>query len=531
MARRSTVRRRSFLASSAASLAAPVLVRAAWSAPQPFVFKLHHAFSSVSCVHTGFIAPWARAVETQSNGRIRIDIFPSMQLGGQPEQLFDQARDRIADIVWTMPSRTPGRFPRIEVFELPFLPSRRALVASKAIQDFAAENLKDEFREVHPICFSCADRGVLHARRPIETIAGLKGLRIDVRTRFAGQALELLGAHSQTMPSAQLPMAVARRVVDGSLIPWDMVPSLRLDDVFKAHTDFAEQALSTTTFVLAMNKASYEQLPPDLKNLIDANSGQPAATMAGTMWDLQASAVAATVGQRGDAMVTLAPDEVARWRKATEPVVGGWLKEMKDRKIDGGKLIAGATSLLATYASVPEPQPPAPPKPPPPAADTKAATNNPADGGASGSAHPPPATTPVSRPAPKVASAAQPSHWWEFWKPAQAPATAMAPAPPTTKLGVAATPEPKTMAAVPAPSSSRWWQFWKSTAVPAPATAAPAHTPVVSVTASPSPAAAAVATAPPAAPPAPAAAAAVTAPPPVPPAAPPLPPRTLDIPL
>ena len=56
-----------------------------------------------------------------------------MQLGGTPPQLYDQARDGVADIVWTLPGYTPGRFPRIEVFELPFVAHKRGIVNCKAV--------------------------------------------------------------------------------------------------------------------------------------------------------------------------------------------------------------------------------------------------------------------------------------------------------------------------------------------------------------------------------------------------------------
>src|SRR5690242_1878807 len=110
--------RRQFL--TLAAVAAPAVVRSAF-ADAPVVLKLHHSFSSVSSVHNKFLAPWARKVETESGGRIRIDIFPSMQLGGAPSQLYDQARDGVADIAWVQPSNTPGRFPKTEAFELPFV--------------------------------------------------------------------------------------------------------------------------------------------------------------------------------------------------------------------------------------------------------------------------------------------------------------------------------------------------------------------------------------------------------------------------
>jgi TRAP-type transport system periplasmic protein len=489
-----TVGRRTFLASTTAALAAPALLRPARGEAAPITLRLHHASSAVSCVHANFLAPWARKIEAQSKGRLRIDIFPSMLLGGEPAQLFDQARDRIADIIWAMPSKTPGRFPRIEVFELPFVSSARALVGSKAIEDFAGDFLKAEFREVHPLCFSCADRGILHTHRSVDTLSAIHGLRLDVRTRFAGQAVQVLGGSAVPMPSGQLPLAIARRVVDGCIVPWDMVPALKLDELLKAHTDFAGRALSTTAYVLAMNETSYASLPADLKNIIDDNSGQAAAGMAGTMWDLKARAVSDAVSQNGDTIVTLAPDAVAHWRKATEPVIEAWRKQMKSRKIDGEKLLSTVHSLLEKYADTPEPQPPAPPQPPPAKAATK--TSQPA---------------PVAKPTPAAASkvtvvtpaphstpppSAPATHWWQFWKSAPAPAPATASATP---------------AAAPPAQATHWWQFWKSASASSPATAS-----------------AAPATAP-SAPPAPPAAAAVAKPAPI--TAPAPSPKALNIPL
>ena len=204
------VARRTFLASTLVSLAAPAVMRLARADAPPITLKLHHAFSAVSSVHDKFLSPWARKVEAESGGRIRIDIFPSMELGGAPAQLFDQARDGDADIVWAAPGLTPGRFPKIETFELPFLPSRRALVSSKALQDFAAIYLKDEFDEVHPLCFSCSDRGVIHAYAAVRSIEDIKELKLHVQTRLAGEAMRALGAHPVPMPSEELPAAIDR---------------------------------------------------------------------------------------------------------------------------------------------------------------------------------------------------------------------------------------------------------------------------------------------------------------------------------
>jgi TRAP-type transport system periplasmic protein len=350
--------RRTFVTSTLVSLATPAVLRLARADAPQLTLKLHHSFSAVSAVHEKFLAPWARKVEADSGGRLRIDLFPSMQLGGAPAHLFDQARDGVADIVWAAPGATPGRFPKSEAFELPFVLSHRALVNSKAIEDFAADNLQDEFREFHPLCFSCRDHGVLHTARAIKSIGDLKGLRLHVPNRLAGESVRALGAQGVSVPTPQVPMAISARAIDGCLDPWDVVPGLRLNDSLKNHTDFAEQALSTATFVLAMSRQAYDRLPRDLKTAIEGNSGQAGAGMAGAMWDLEAKAVAGAARDRGEPVVVMSGEEAAPWRKATEPVIATWQKQIKERKLDGDKLLADVHALLAKYAEEPEPEPP-----------------------------------------------------------------------------------------------------------------------------------------------------------------------------
>ena len=218
-----------------------------------------------------------------------------------------------------------------------------------------------------------------------------------------------------------MPLAVNQHVIDGCLDPWHLMPALRLNDILKTHTEFSDSSPSSTTFVLAMNSAAYDRLPRDLKAVIDGNSGQVAAGMAGAMWDIEAATVADTVVRGGNSIVTLLPEAVAHWRKLTEPVVEKWLKEMKEQKIDGGKLLASAHTFLVKYANEPEPQPPQPPAPPQASRVAAAAADGIAAAAASGAATaaadraklptPPPkvtATAPTT-PAPAATSSAAPS--------------------------------------------------------------------------------------------------------------------------
>ncbi len=341
--------RRRVLAGAGAALAMPAFIRNA-RAQAEVTLKMHHFLPAISNGHAKFLAPWSKKIEAESGGRIKIDIFPSMQLGGTPPQLYDQARDGIADIVWTLPGNTPGRFPGVETLELPFVPSKRALPNSRALQEFADTHLKDEFKEVKPLCVWAHDHGLIHANRPVRTQDDLKGLKLRFPTRLAGEALKALGATAIGMPIPQVPESLAQRVIDGAVVPWEVVPAIKVQELVKNHTEIpGSPTLYVATFVLAMNKAKYEGLPADLKAIIDKHSGQAAAEMAGKVWDEQAVVVSEMVRKRGNTVITLAEDEAAKWRKATDPVVQAWLAEMKGKGLDGGKLLESMRALIAKY--------------------------------------------------------------------------------------------------------------------------------------------------------------------------------------
>ena len=132
--------------------------------------------------------------------------------------------------------------------------------------------------------------------------------------------------------------------------------------MLKMHTEFSDFSVSSLTLVLVMNQGAYDRLPRDSRPC-SKQFGAAGGGLGGRNADVQAAAVAEMAGQSGDTIVTLLPEAVAHWRKATGSVVDIWLKEMKEQKVDGNKLLTNARALLAKYASLPEPQPAQAPAP------------------------------------------------------------------------------------------------------------------------------------------------------------------------
>ena len=342
--------RRQFLIGSGAILGAPAIITSARAQTPTVTLKLHHFLPAVSNGHAKMLAPWSRKIEAESQGKIKIDIFPSMQLGGTPPQLYDQARDGVVDIVWTLPGSTPGRFPTTEVMELPFICAQRGLVNAKAGQEFADAHLKDEVRDIKLLSYWAHDAGHIHANRQVKTMEDLKGLKLRNPTRLAGEALKALGATSIGMPVPSVPESLAQKVIDGAVVPWEVVPAIKVQELVKFHTEIVgSPTLYTASFFLAMNKARYDGLPADLKAVLDKNSGMAFAEFAGNMWDAEAVTVRDLVAKRGNIITQLDLAEKAKWVKATEPVYGAWIEQVKAKGLDGAKLVETMRALIAKH--------------------------------------------------------------------------------------------------------------------------------------------------------------------------------------
>ncbi len=319
---------------------------------QEIELKLHHFLPAPATVPSQFLEPWARKVEKDSRGRIKIDLFPSMQLGGSPPALIDQAREGVVDIVWTLPGYTPGRFPKTEVFELPFMPTNGEQ-SSKAFWEYYEKHLVDEYSDFKILAAWVHGPGLLHVKGDgVRKLEDMKGLKLRGPTRIINQLLSTLGAVPIGMPVPAVPEALSKGVIDGTVIPWEVTKTLRVAELVNTHTQFSgDRALYTATFVLAMNRARYDALPDDLKAVIDANSGLAASGEAGRVMDAGDAPARKVAEDRKNDIVTLDEAETARWREAAKSVEAAWIAEMTAKGIDAATLVQDAKDLVAKHSA------------------------------------------------------------------------------------------------------------------------------------------------------------------------------------
>jgi TRAP-type transport system periplasmic protein len=310
--------------------------------------KFHTFMAPQSNVWLTMHKAWMDKVEKDSGGRIKFEAYPAMQLGGTPVQLYDQARDGVVDIIWTLPGNTAGRFPRIEVFELPFMMTN-AEATSKAYWEYVQTVAPDEFKEVQLLALQVHGPGVIHTvDKAVKSVGDLKGLKMRAPTRQVTKLMGSLGATPVGMPLPGIPDALSKGTIQGCVIPWEVVPSVKVHELTKFHAEFdpAGGALYTTTFVMAMNKAKYNSLPADLKKVIDDNSGLATSGWLGKTQQAGDTAGRKSASDRNNTIFTVGVEEAQQFRRASRQVEVEWVEDMKKRGFDGQKLLATARSLI-----------------------------------------------------------------------------------------------------------------------------------------------------------------------------------------
>ncbi len=338
--------KRSFVFAALGALAAVALPAAAQE-----TFKIHHFVPPKAPPSSRFMMPWAEKVEKESGGRLKFQLFPTMQLGGTPPQLVDQVRDGVVDFTFTLPGYTADRFPRSEVFETPFLHTN-ALASAQAMQDYYDKYLVDEYKDYQVVLLYTHDGAVISANKPIQSLADFKGMKIRTANRGGGVFLRGVGASPVGTPVTEIQTMLSKGVIDGVLLPYEIMPAFKIQELVQNHITLAgpQPRIGTSVFAYLMNRKRYEALPADLKKVIDNNSRRNIAKWAGQTWIEVEKPGMDAAKARGNKFVTIQDAEVAKIRAAVKPEIDKFLADLSRPGFDAKKAYEDAQQMVAKYS-------------------------------------------------------------------------------------------------------------------------------------------------------------------------------------
>lgn len=321
--------------------AAVVLGATAAKADDPIVLKLSHFVPPQHAFHK-WVTGWTQKIEQESKGRIKFEIYPNGQLVGPPNRQFDAARNGITDIAFCLHGVTPGRYQMTELANLPFtFPASGVDLPemAKRMTELAPKYLAAEHQGLHILWMQMANPVVIYSKAPIKTLEDFKGKKIRYASITNKLLLESLGAVPMLVPPQEAQDALAKGVVEGAGFPHEAGFAYDLVSVVPY---VVEPPLASATFAMVMNPAKYNSLPPDLKALIDKESGVTGAMSFGKAWQDFEKFARETEIKKGIQVITLSPADVAKLKEMSKPIIE---KAIADQEKAGHK----AREFFAAY--------------------------------------------------------------------------------------------------------------------------------------------------------------------------------------
>lgn len=263
-----------------------------------------------------------------SDGRIVVEHYPGGTLLGAPE-IYDGVATGIAHIGMSNLGYTFGRFMETELLDLP-LGFPNAWVANKVVQEFYEKYQPAEWDDTVVLTLHSSPVNViLTANKPVTQLADMRGLALR-GTGYIARFVEALGATARPIATPEAYDSVARRVIDGLMIPYETVVTFRFGEV----TDYITEAWplgQVYTFYIVMNKAEWNRLGPELQGIITDYFDNEFRDKLTTMWnDIDIVGYEYAV-ESGYEFHELQGEELNRWRDVANRVINDYVEAMVAR--------------------------------------------------------------------------------------------------------------------------------------------------------------------------------------------------------
>jgi TRAP-type C4-dicarboxylate transport system substrate-binding protein len=322
-----------------------VLVAPAFAQEKTFELKVSHWVPASHPLQKS-LEDWAAAVEKASGGTIKSKVFPAQQLGKAFDH-YDMARDGIADVTYVNPGYQPGRFPIMGAGELPFLMSD-AKGGSMGLDAWYRKYAEKEMKDVKFCLAFVHTPSSLHTRtKKVVVPDDVKGMKIRPADATIANFVTQLGGTNVQSSAPEVRDIIERGVADGVFFPAGSLVLFGVDKVTKFHID---APMYVTTFVFVINKDKYSEMSERQKKAIDDNCNTEAAGRVGEFWGkFEDAGIDKVKAQSGQDVYALTPEQVALWKKASEPLIKTWGDGVRKTGVDPDAALTELRASLAKY--------------------------------------------------------------------------------------------------------------------------------------------------------------------------------------
>ena len=237
---------------------------------QPVTLKFASFTPDTEATWLNGLKPFIDAVNADPSGAVKIEAFPNGALGRNLSQQPQMVLDGVADMAFVAPGQSAGRFPDDTVFELPGL-IRNVAEGSRLAEGLTSTNSLRGYSE-YVVLASLMNTNInIYARRPIKSLADLKGMKVRILGAVTGQAVKELGMVPVLMPPNEVVEAIGRGTIDAMITSPSAFVDFGMERVASS-TYFLE--LGANSFAVLMSRAKFESLPKAAQEVLLKHGGK-----------------------------------------------------------------------------------------------------------------------------------------------------------------------------------------------------------------------------------------------------------------
>lgn len=277
---------------------------------------------------TPVIGAFCEELGKRTNGRVQVTYYPGGTLTTGPK-VYDGIINQVSDMGISHIGYTRGRFPITEMLDLPVGYSS-GFVCTHVKHDFYMKFKPKEWDDVQVLYMWSPGPNVFATRKkPLTSIEDLKGLKFRGVGR-PGDTIKALGAVPVAIEMVDVYDGVQRGLLDGTFEGVEGLAGFRQGDVVKFLTLTQRGCGLMYTFYVAINKDKWKALPDDIKNIFTQTAEEWVEKEALTTYDADFAGLDYFYKQGGK-LVKMSDEELAKMRKAVEPVITSYMTEMEGK--------------------------------------------------------------------------------------------------------------------------------------------------------------------------------------------------------
>jgi len=314
---------------------------------QTFNLKLAHHLPPMHQQHSRVFVPWAKELEKRTEGRVKVRIFSSQQLGTAFE-MYDLLLSGTADISMVQPPLSRGRFPLDEIFHLPFfIPGDTGDPVGGPIRTALYEKylMPIHFKDVKGLWTGRFGLNVIHTtKKPIRTMEDIKGMVIGVPGgRNLTKLIQVVGGSPESSHVNEMYTNLERGIIDGQSIPMEAMVAFKLVEIVKYVT---RVNAGGATFLVAMSSKTWNSLPPDIQKTIE-DMGPWAEGIQAKAWAGATGYSVMAAKKAGIELIEFSPEERARWVEIAKPIDAEWVKDMDAKGFPASEMYQLAEQMMS----------------------------------------------------------------------------------------------------------------------------------------------------------------------------------------